>query len=69
MRTPTAHSEQQYNKWKEWLNGDKNESDYLILATTYLNQFYSCFGYSETHERETKHLFTDFAKVIQPPKL
>lgn len=63
-----AHSIQQYDKWKGFLNGSVKKSDMYILAETYINEMYSVFGWLNVKCVDETEIFNEFAKLILPPK-
>ncbi len=64
--TAKAHSKQQFDKWKSYLNGLHSDKDMYMIARNYINEIIGmCNAKGISRYKETdKTIFTHFAKCI-----
>jgi len=63
-----AHSDQQYKKWKDYLDGKYEVSDMTIIAQTYVNEINKLFGSAAVRSADDDIVFKSFATYIQPAR-
>ena len=59
-----AHSKQQYDKCKGFLNGEYKLNEMYVLAQTYTNEIVSLVGYNRFRLDTDKNIITAFCKAI-----
>lgn len=63
-----AHSQQQYDKWQGWLNGEISKPAIVKLAASYINEIITIVGMFRIVHDTDENIFRSFASSIKPPK-